>query len=116
AARRDALPGYARVSGGRRGGVGWGGAPAAGGGRGGGGRSHEPIISDPIGVDGLNAELAYEMIPYSPQELIDIAEREYAFSLSEAKEAAKEMGFGGGWKGAMEKVKDTYVDPGRQPE
>jgi hypothetical protein len=78
--------------------------------------SNEPIIGDPIGVDGLNAELVYEMIPYTPQELIGIAEREYSFSLGEAKKAAKEMGFGDDWKAAMEKVKDTYVDPGKQPE
>jgi uncharacterized protein (DUF885 family) len=78
--------------------------------------SNEPIIGDPISVEGLNAELAHEMIPYTPQELISIAEREYAFSLSEAKKAAKEMGFGDNWKAAMEKVKDTYVDPGKQPD
>ena len=75
-----------------------------------------PIIGDPIGVDGLKADLAHEMIPYTPEELIAIAEREYAFSLSEAKKAAREMGFGDNWKAAMEKVKDTYVEPGKQPE
>jgi len=91
-------------------------APVAGAERGEAAASKEPIIGDPIGIDGLNAELAYEMIPYTPQELIAIAEREYAFSLSEAKKAAKEMGFGDDWKAAMEKVKDTYVDPGEQPE
>jgi len=90
--------------------------PVAGAERGEAAASHEPIIGDPIGVDGLNAELAYSMIPYSAQELIGIAEREYAFSLSEAKKAAKEMGFGDDWKSAMEKVKNTYVDPGAQPE
>ena len=26
------------------------------------------------------------------------------------------MGFGEDWKAAMEKVKDTYVEPGKQPE
>ncbi len=26
------------------------------------------------------------------------------------------MGFGDDWKAAMEKVKDTYVEPGKQPE
>jgi len=34
------------------------------------------------------------MIPYSPEELMAIAEKEYAFSLSEAKKAAREMGLG----------------------
>jgi uncharacterized protein (DUF885 family) len=56
------------------------------------------------------------MIPYTPEELIAIAEREYAFSLSEIKKAARAMGFGDDWKAAMEKVKNTYVEPGKQPE
>ncbi len=75
-----------------------------------------PIIGDPIGVEGLREDLEYEMIPYTPQELITIAEREYAFSLSEVKKAARDMGLGDDWKAAMEKVKDTYVEPGKQPE
>ena len=56
------------------------------------------------------------MIPYTPEELIALAEQQYAFSLSEAKKAAREMGFGDNWKAAMEKVKDTYVEPGKQPD
>jgi uncharacterized protein (DUF885 family) len=75
-----------------------------------------PIIGDPIGASGLAADLRHEMIPYSAEELIAIAEREYAFSLSEIKKAAREMGFGDDWKAAMEKVKDSYVEPGKQPE
>jgi hypothetical protein len=39
-----------------------------------------PIVGDPIGRKGLEEELAYEMIPYTPEELIAIAQREYAFS------------------------------------
>jgi len=73
-------------------------------------------VGEPIGADGLKEDLDYEMIPYTPQELIAIAEREYAFSLSEIKAAAREMGFGDDWKAAMEKVKNTYVEPGRQPD
>jgi uncharacterized protein (DUF885 family) len=75
-----------------------------------------PIIGDPIGADGLKEDLRFEMIPYTAEELIAIAEREYAFSLSEVKKAARQMGFGDDWKGAMEKVKNTYVEPGKQPE
>ncbi|MBX6332051.1 MAG: DUF885 family protein, partial [Gemmatimonadaceae bacterium] len=74
------------------------------------------IIGDPIGAKGLQADLDYEMIPYTPEELIDIARQQYAFSLSEAKKAAREMGFGDDWKAAMEKVKNTYVEPGKQPD
>jgi uncharacterized protein (DUF885 family) len=75
-----------------------------------------PIVGDPIGAEGLKEDLRHEMIPYTPEELIAIAEREYAFSLAEIKKAARQMGFGDNWKAAMEKVKDTYVEPGRQPE
>ena len=75
-----------------------------------------PIIGDPISGEGLKEDLRYEMIPYSPEELIAIAEKEYAFSLSEMKKAARAMGFGDNWKAAVEKVKDTYVEPGKQPD
>jgi uncharacterized protein (DUF885 family) len=75
-----------------------------------------PIIGDPIGKEGLAEDLEHEMIDYTPEELIRIAEREYAFSLSEMKKASREMGFGDNWKAAIEKVKDTWVDPGKQPD
>lgn len=75
-----------------------------------------PIVGDPIGRKGLEEELAYEMIPYTPEQLIAIAQREYAFSLSEIKKASREMGFGENWKAAMEKVKNSYVEPGKQPD
>ncbi len=81
-----------------------------------GGANDGPIVGDPIGAEGLTGDLIYEMIPYTPEELIGIAEHEYAFSLSEAKKASREMGFGDNWKAAMEKVKNTYVDPGKQPD
>jgi uncharacterized protein (DUF885 family) len=75
-----------------------------------------PIIGDPIGADGLKEDLRHQMVPYTADELIAIAEREYAFSLSEIKKAAREMGLGDDWKAAMEKVKNTYVEPGKQTE
>jgi uncharacterized protein (DUF885 family) len=80
------------------------------------GANDGPIIGDPIGRQGLDEDLAYEMIPYTPEELIAIAEREYAFSLSEMKKASRAMGFGDNWKAAMEKVKNSYVEPGKQPD
>lgn len=80
------------------------------------GANEGPIIGDPISAEGLREDLRYEMIPYTPPELIAIAEREYAFSLSEMKKAARAMGFGDNWKAAVEKVKNTYVEPGKQPD
>lgn len=114
------------AAGGGRGGTGGGaggGRGGAGGGAGGGGGSAGaadgntgPIIGDPIGAEGLATDLRNAMIPYTPEELIAIAEKEYAFSLAEARKAARQMGFGDNWKAAMDKVKNTYVEPGKQPE
>ena len=75
----------------------------------------EPIVGDPIGADGLAIDLEREMIPYSPEELIAIAEKEFAWCEAEWKKAAREMGFGDDWKAALEKVKQDYVQPGEQP-
>lgn len=102
-------------------------AGGGGGGGGGGGQgagqaprnaatANEPIIGDPIGAEGLAMDLRHAMIPYTPEELIALAEREYAFSEAEAKKAARQMGFGDDWKAAMEKVKQAYVEPGKQPD
>jgi len=76
----------------------------------------EPIIGDPIGRDGLMAELEHEMIPYTPEQLIEIANREFAWCDVEWKRAAREMGYGDDWKAALEKAKHDYVEPGRQPD
>jgi uncharacterized protein (DUF885 family) len=119
--------------GGQRGGAGGGGAGGSGqagaGGQGGGGGFQRPggttqaragdtsdIIGDPIGHDALMSELQSEMIPYTPEELIDIANKEFAWCENEMKKASREMGFGEDWKKALEKVKNTYVEPGKQPE
>ncbi|MCW5961120.1 MAG: DUF885 domain-containing protein [Pyrinomonadaceae bacterium] len=74
------------------------------------------IIGDPIGRDALIRELEYEMIPYSPDELVEIANKEFAWCEAEMKKASREMGFGDDWKAALEAVKNKYVEPGKQPE
>jgi hypothetical protein len=75
----------------------------------------EPIIGDPIGREGLDVELAHEMIAYTPEELLAIANREFAWCDAELRKASKEMGFGDNWKAAMEKVKEDHLPPGGQP-
>lgn len=75
----------------------------------------EPIIGDPIGVPGVNADLAFELIAYTPQELIKIAEQEFAWIEAEQRKAAREMGFGDDTRAALEKVKQAFVPPGKQP-
>jgi uncharacterized protein (DUF885 family) len=76
----------------------------------------DPIIGDPIGRDAIIADLRDEMIAYDPEDLVKIAEIEFAWSEAEMKKAAKELGFGDNWKAALDKVKEKYVPPGEQPE
>ncbi|MCM2257263.1 MAG: DUF885 domain-containing protein [Vicinamibacteria bacterium] len=76
----------------------------------------EPIVGDPIGRAALLADLAHERIPYTPEELIQVAEREFAWCAEEMKKASREMGFGDDWKRALEKVRGQYVEPGGQTE
>src|SRR5947207_2657892 len=74
------------------------------------------IIGDPIGRDALLSELQSEMIPYTPEELIAIANKEIVWCENEMKKASRELGYGDDWKKALEHVKQQYVEPGKQPE
>ena len=100
------------AAGGRGGGRG-GALPATSGARAG---STDDIVGNPIGREALMSELAFEMIPYTPEDLIAIANKEFAWCEEEMKRASREMGFGDDWKKALEKVKTLYVEPGKQPE
>ncbi|NHZ98920.1 DUF885 family protein [Massilia sp. CCM 8734] len=73
------------------------------------------VTGDPIGRDGLVSALQREMIPYTPEELMALAEKELAWGEAELRKASAEMGFGSDWHAAMEKVKTMYVAPGEQP-
>lgn len=74
------------------------------------------ILGSPIGREALIKLLNYEMIPYSPEELVDIANKEFAWCDAELLKASQEMGYGDDWRAAQEKVKQTYVPVGEQPE
>ena len=75
----------------------------------------EPIVGDPVGRETLVEELRGEMIVYTPEQLIEIGNREYAWTEAEMKKAAGELGFGDDWRAALEKVKKAYVPRGEQP-
>jgi hypothetical protein len=75
----------------------------------------DPIVGDPIGRAALVEDLEFEMIGYGPEDLVAIAEREFAWCEAEMRRAAREMGFGDDWRAALEKVKTLHVEPGRQP-
>ncbi len=74
------------------------------------------IIGDPVGREALLSQLSDAMIPYTPEELIAIAQTEYDWSMREMLKASHEMGYGDGWHAAVEKVKQMHVEPGEQPE
>ncbi|MEO6453773.1 MAG: DUF885 family protein, partial [Ginsengibacter sp.] len=73
------------------------------------------IVGYPIGRDEIVRQLKYELIPYTPEELIQISNKEFAWCDKEMLKASAEMGFGNDWKKALEKVKQSYVLPGEQP-
>jgi hypothetical protein len=73
------------------------------------------IAGYPIGRDEIIRQLNYELIAYSPEELIQIANKEFAWCDKEMIKASQEMGFGNDWKKALEKVKQSYVPAGEQP-
>ena len=107
--------------GGQGGGQGGGGGFQRGGGGGGTAGAARPgdssdIIGDPIGREALISELKSEMIPYTPEEIIAIGEKEMAWCENEMKKASRELGYGDDWHKALEHVKNLYVEPGKQPE
>jgi len=75
----------------------------------------DTIVGDAVGRDMLVSELAYEMIPYTPEQILEIAKREFAWCDAEMLRASRDMGYGDDWKKALEHVKNDYVPPGQQP-
>jgi len=80
------------------------------------GKDEDPLIGDPIGEEALREDIAAEMLPYSPRELVAIGEREFAWCQEEMKKAAAQMGLGDDWKAALARVKSGYAPPGHQDE
>jgi uncharacterized protein (DUF885 family) len=74
------------------------------------------IIGDPIGREALMVELQFEMVPYTPEELIALANKEMAWCEAEMKKASRDLGYGDDWHKALEYVKTLHVEPGKQPE
>ena len=74
------------------------------------------IVGVPIGREELINQLNAEMIPYTPEELIKLANKEFAWCNKEVLKASQEMGYGNDWKKALEKAKNSYVEAGKQPE
>jgi hypothetical protein len=97
-----------------------GGGGGTGGGRGGGGRTTAPLGSNeelsgvgPVGNEALVEALRAAMIAYTPDELVALANKEFAWCDREMLRASGEMGFGSEWKKALDAVKNKYVEPGQ---
>lgn len=67
----------------------------------------------PAGRDALVEALRYNVIAYTPEDLVVIANKEFAWCDKEMLRASREIGFGDDWKKALEKVKNDYVGPGK---
>jgi hypothetical protein len=73
------------------------------------------IQGRPRGRAGLIQDLGDNMIPYTPEQLIALANREFAWCVEEMKKASRALGYGDDWKKAIEHTKQTAVAPGDQP-
>ncbi|MGD9690570.1 MAG: DUF885 family protein [Phycisphaerales bacterium] len=77
-------------------------------------KPEDPLIGDPIGRDALLESLRDEFVGLSPEELIELGDREMAWCLQEMKRAAQDMGLGDDWRSALAKVKLAAEPPGGQ--
>ncbi|KAJ5273593.1 Protein of unknown function DUF885 [Penicillium angulare] len=77
--------------------------------------NEDAVVGQPIGRDGLLAELQAEMIPYTPEEIISIGEKEFDWCMAEMKKASNSLGYEA-WQDALEHVKNDYVEPGQQTQ
>ena len=71
----------------------------------------DKLLGDAIGAAALAAAMRQEFLAYSPEELLQIAEQEYAWCETEMLRAARELGYGDDWKAALD-----HAEPGAQPE
>ena len=70
------------------------------------------IVGDPIGREALDAALKKEMIPYSPEKIVKIADMELVWCQDEMAKAAKDLGFDD-YRDALEHVKSRAAEPGK---
>lgn len=76
---------------------------------------NDTIVGDPVGREAILSDLKLDMIAYTPEELLQIADREFAWCENEMRKAARELGLGDDMKAAVERVKNQHRDPGGQP-
>jgi uncharacterized protein (DUF885 family) len=70
----------------------------------------------PVGRQALQFGLDEEMIPYTPEELLQLAEVEFKWCDDEARAASIALGQGGDLHNAMEIAKANHMPAGKQPD
>ncbi len=75
-----------------------------------------PLVGEPIGAAALADALRHERIAYTPEELIAIAEKQFAWCEEEGRRASQEMGLGDDWTAAVDAVKALHVAPGEMDD
>lgn len=75
----------------------------------------DKIVGLPIGNEALLKDLRNAWIPYTPEELVAIGEKELQWCDEQFKIAADELKLDGDWRKALESVKTLHVEPGDQP-
>ncbi|MBD3174824.1 MAG: DUF885 family protein [Armatimonadia bacterium] len=76
----------------------------------------DQLVGDPIGRPALERAIGHQYIPYGPEDLIAMGERQMAWCTERMLEVSRELGCGDDWKAALEKVKDRHEPLGRQHE
>ncbi len=77
------------------------------------GEPGDPLIGDPVGRQALSAQISSEMIAHSADELLAIADKEFAWCETEMAKAATAMACKDR-KEALEKIKSRHAAPGGQ--
>jgi hypothetical protein len=73
------------------------------------------ITGGASGRDSLIRDLQDQLIPYTPEQLMVLAEKEFTWTTAEMIKASRQMGYGDNWKAAVEKTKTEHAPPGGQP-
>ncbi len=73
------------------------------------------LFGDPIGREALTAAIREESMPYGPDELLAIAEREMDWCRARAKELTEKLP-GDDWKALLAHVKSLHAEPGEMDD
>lgn len=80
------------------------------------GKPDDPLVGTPIGAEAVAAEIRFQYLPYTADELIAIGQHQLAWGENQMKEQSRRMGLGEDWRAALARVKADHVAPGGQAD